>query len=117
MTLLHGRCIAKEVKQRTVFESTFLRIYPDLMAGREKVGREIKNNNAMVFNAFEPTMPIIPMDMLINLKTTTGSRLEDRLIDGEQYLKIIFCFGWLLFASCDHVFICCCFGIMISHRN
>jgi hypothetical protein len=70
---LHGRCCSKYYKHRTPFEATFLRVYKDILLMRELNNR----NTPKIFNAFEPPIPIVPLEMLTNLTEHQGTRFSE----------------------------------------
>jgi hypothetical protein len=70
---LHGRCCSKHWKTRTTFEDTFLRVYKDILLMHELN----TNNPPLIFNAFEPPIPIVLLEMLINLTEHQGTRCSE----------------------------------------
>ena len=79
--LLKGRVVAKPYKQRSEFDLTFMRTYKTFMEIREMQNRQ----SGMMFNAYKPTMSIVPLDKLINLRSQKGTRLQEVSMRTETY--------------------------------
>ena len=77
---LKGRVVAVFWKNRSEFQKVFLRSFKTLMEARELENRR----NGCSFNAYKPTMDIIPANMLINLDQK-GSRLKEVALTKETY--------------------------------
>ena len=72
LLLIKGRILAKNWPDRSEIEKIFMKVYRTIM--------EIRAVNAQVgvcWNAYNPPMPIIPLDQMINLKLQKGTRMEE----------------------------------------
>ena len=83
---INGQTTAVFWKNRTEFQKIFLRCYKTLMEVRERENRR----NGICFNAYKPTMDIIPANMMVNLDQK-GTRLKEVDLTLETYsLKDLF---------------------------
>ena len=90
--LLKGRAVAVFWKDRTEFQKVFLRSFKTLMETLERENRI----NGIRFNAYKPTMEIVPANMLINLDQK-GTRLKEVKLELETFsLRSLFNNPWAL---------------------
>jgi hypothetical protein len=70
---LKGQCEAVQWKQRTEFQSTFLRVFFSLS---KVIELEKQQKNAQMISAHAPEVDIVPLESLRNLGVTLGRRLR-----------------------------------------
>jgi hypothetical protein len=72
MLMLKARARMIPFKERSEFQHVFLRVFADI-----KMIRELRfRTPALMFSAFDPPLPIVPMDKLVNLDHC-GERLRE----------------------------------------
>ena len=73
--------MAKLFTERTAFDKTFMRVYKTIMEVREMQSR----SQGLCFNAFKPSMSIIPLELMVNLREQMGTRLKEVTMTTESY--------------------------------
>ena len=81
LLLIKGRILAKVFKERTEFDKTFMRVYKTIMEVRELQNK----THGLCFNAFKPSMTIIPLDKMVNLSEQLGTRLKEVALTTETF--------------------------------